>query len=72
MELFLDGEMNPPNHFSTIILLSNKRNSVAETIKSALNQTYPFFELIIADDGSTDGSHDIVAGFLETRIKLVR
>jgi len=59
-------------HFSIIIPLYNKHNSVAETIKSGLNQTHVFFELIIVDDGSTDGSIDVVNGFSDSRIKLFR
>ncbi len=40
--------------------LYNKRAYVGRSIESIKNQTYPNWELIIVDDGSTDGSADAV------------
>lgn len=34
----------------------NYRNFVCEAVESALVQTYPFYEVIVVDDGSTDDS----------------
>ena len=43
-----------------------------ESIKSILSQTYRDFEFIIIDDGSTDGSVEVIKSFLsDDRIKLV-
>jgi len=42
---------------------------VEQCIKSILAQSDTDFELIIVDDGSTDGSEDIVKGFADARIK---
>lgn len=44
---------------------------IAEAIESILNQTYTQFELMIIDDGCTDGTIDIIKGFDDDRIKLV-
>ena len=48
---------------SAIIPVYNGERYVAEAIESVLVQTYHPFELIVVDDGSTDGSADIVKGF---------
>jgi glycosyltransferase involved in cell wall biosynthesis len=44
---------------SIIIPLYNLQTYVAQTIESALNQTYRFFEVIVVNDGSTDGSLEV-------------
>lgn len=57
--------------FSIVIPLYNKSKSIASTIESVLNQTYPNFELIIVNDGSTDNSVEVVAGIVDKRIRLI-
>src|SRR4051794_21120568 len=39
----------------------NAKDYVEQAIRSIWDQTHPVKELIVVDDGSTDGSHDIVA-----------
>lgn len=46
--------------FSIIIPLYNKIRYVKETIRSVQKQTYGNYELLIIDDGSTDGSYELV------------
>jgi len=36
---------------------------LAEAVESVLNQTYPPHEVIVVDDGSTDGSAGVVKNF---------
>ena len=57
--------------FSVIIPLYNRAHLITETIHSVLSQTYPQFEIIIIDDGSTDNPRDVIAkNFLnESRIR---
>ena len=52
----------------------NAGRFVAETIESVLGQTWPDWEMIVVDDGSSDASADIVARFAErdSRIRLIR
>lgn len=38
----------------------NRANLVAETIESVLNQDYPRLEYIVLDDGSTDGTLEVI------------
>ena len=56
--------------FSIIIPLYNKETFIEKTIQSALNQTFLDFELIIVNDGSTDGSLELVKVFKDRRIKI--
>ncbi|HOY63299.1 MAG TPA: glycosyltransferase family A protein [bacterium] len=50
----------------------NRESSIGEAIRSALGQTYPHFELIVVDDGSTDSTADVARSFSDERITVVR
>jgi len=50
---------------SVIIAVSNCERYLAQAIKSVLAQTYRPIELIIVDDGSTDGTADIARSYKE-------
>ena len=58
--------------FSVIIPLYNKESYVRKAIESVLTQTFKDFELIVVDDGSTDGGAKVVEGFNDTRLNLIR
>jgi glycosyltransferase involved in cell wall biosynthesis len=45
---------------------------IAACIESVLSQTQKDWELVVVDDGSTDATTDIVQGFVDPRIKLMR
>jgi glycosyltransferase involved in cell wall biosynthesis len=49
----------------------NCRATVAEAIASIINQTFDDWELVIFDDGSQDGTADIVRRFDDPRIRLL-
>lgn len=56
---------------SVVIPLYNKEKQIAHTLKSVLNQTFQDFEIVIVDDGSTDGSVAEVEKYSDSRIRLV-
>jgi glycosyltransferase involved in cell wall biosynthesis len=57
----------------SIILLSyNQSTYLEESINSAISQTYPEWELIIVDNGSSDDSHSIIKKYIgNNRIKTI-
>lgn len=57
--------------FSVIIPTYNRKKRVLNAIESVLKQTFIDFELIVVDDGSTDGTKDVIAPIIDTRIKYL-
>lgn len=57
--------------FSVVIPLYNKADYIEKAVVSVLQQTYPTFELIIINDGSTDDSWQRVARYNDARIQLI-
>lgn len=58
---------------SVVIPLYNSVSYIGQTIKSCLEQTYTDIEVIVVDDGSTDGSGEAVAPYLrDCRVRYVR
>lgn len=54
---------------SVIIPTYNATKTIARCLESVLGQDYENFEIIVADDGSTDDTKKIVSGF--PRVKLI-
>ena len=57
---------------SVVIPLYNKEASIAQSLKSVLSQEYDDFEVVIVDDGSTDGSVGVVEAINDPRIRLIK
>ena len=53
---------------SIVVPTYNRAHMLPDTIKSVLNQTYPYFELIIVDDGSTDNTEEVMKQFLSDKV----
>ncbi|WP_219007325.1 glycosyltransferase family 2 protein [Aquimarina litoralis] len=58
--------------FSVVIPLYNKEKYIAATIRSVLDQKETDYEIIVVNDGSTDGSEDIVLEFKNPKIKYFK
>jgi hypothetical protein len=56
---------------SVIIPLYNKAPYIARAVRSVLTQTWRDFELLVVDDGSTDGSSQEVARLADPRLRLL-
>jgi glycosyltransferase involved in cell wall biosynthesis len=56
---------------SVVMPTYNVAGYIAAAVESVLGQTFADFELIVVDDGSTDGTPDVVRGFCDPRLRLV-
>lgn len=60
---------------SILIPTYNRKNFIKEAIESCLEQTHKNFEIIIYDDGSTDGTKSLVKNYIDkhgNKIKYIR
>lgn len=58
---------------SVVMPVFNGEAYLAEAVESVLSQTLADLELVVVDDGSTDGSHAILEGFVrkDPRVRLI-
>ena len=64
--------MNYAPSISVVIPLYNKRDTVERALLSVFRQTLLDFEVIVIDDGSTDGGTEVVQSLGDPRIRLLR
>lgn len=57
---------------SVVMGAYNHQSFVATAVSTVLDQTFGDLELIVVDDGSSDGTPDVVASIKDSRIKLIR
>jgi glycosyltransferase involved in cell wall biosynthesis len=61
-----------PVRISVVIPSYNHRRYVVEAVRSALDSRVDGLEVIVVDDGSTDGSVDSLAELVDSRLRIVR
>ena len=64
--------MTKPPFFSVIIPAYNRAPFLKKAVLSVLSQTYSDFELIIVDDGSTDGTEKFISSVSDTRLRYFK
>ena len=57
---------------TVVIPLYNKTDCIATALNSVLAQTYQDFEVVVVDDGSSDGGASVVERYTDPRIRLIR
>ncbi|RYZ75090.1 MAG: glycosyltransferase [Lysobacteraceae bacterium] len=57
---------------SAVMPVHNGATYLSAAIDSVICQTHEDFELIIVDDGSSDATADIVAGYSDSRVRCIR
>jgi len=57
---------------TVLIPVYNRRRFIVDAIDSVLAQTVADFELLLVDDGSSDGSQDLIRGYNDARIRLIQ
>lgn len=68
--------MNPESpdapFFSVVITTYNRSDILMRALNSALDQDFPNFEVVVADDGSTDDTPAVLASCTDPRLRTVR
>lgn len=69
--LTLNSLANQDEMVTVIVPVYNRIDTVKSSIESVLNQSYTNFELIIIDDGSDDGSKELLETIKDERITIL-
>jgi len=57
---------------SVLLCVRNVEKTIGACIKSILEQTFPYFELVLVDDSSNDKTQDIISKIKDKRIRYFR
>ncbi|NJE07800.1 glycosyltransferase family 2 protein [Thermococcus sp. M39] len=57
---------------SIIIPAYNEEKNIKDSVKSAISQDYPNFEVIVVDDGSEDKTFEVASSIKDERLKVFR
>ncbi len=64
--------MNNNALISVVIPTYNREATIARAVESALKQTWTNIEVIVIDDGSTDGTEEVVRTINDPRVRYLR
>jgi len=62
----MNSSRNPTFRISVVIPTHNRAGLVQKALQSVLAQTYPVHEILVVDDGSTDGTREVVEGYSQS------
>ena len=65
-------DYSPSPLVSILMLTYNRAQFIEAALQSVFAQTYPEWELIIIDDGSTDNTAEVIARFPDKRIRYLK
>lgn len=57
---------------SIIIPSYNRKDTILQSVNSVLEQTYSDIEVIVVDDGSTDGTEDVIRSIKNDKMKYIK
>lgn len=63
---------HPPPAVSVVLPTYNRMEWLPAAVSSVLDQTFVDFELLVVDDGSTDGTNDWLLEFDDPRVRTIR
>ncbi len=56
---------------SVLVPARDEQDTIGTCIASLLSQDYPNLEIVVLDDGSTDGTRDVIGGFDDPRLRVM-
>lgn len=72
LKKYHDEQLENKKVFSILLPTYNREHLIKRAIDSVLNQTFPYFELIIIDDASTDNTEQLVKSINDDRILYIK
>lgn len=64
--------MKKMNKISVVLPTYNREEKLRDSIQSVLEQTYKELELVVVDDGSTDGTQEMIHTIKDDRLRFIK